>query len=201
AENLLGGTCARVCPVEVLCEGACVLAHEGRRPIAIGSLQRYAADAALADDEPLRRVAAPTGRTVAVIGAGPAGLACAGELAALGHSVIVYDERHEVGGLVRYAIAPYRQLSEPLPAEAHALEELGVDLRLGTPIDGPGALGAIEDEFDAVFLGVGMGADTDVHYPGEELSGVWDSLPFIEALKTGNLHHTGRRVVVVGGGN
>jgi dihydropyrimidine dehydrogenase (NAD+) subunit PreT len=201
AENLLGGTCARVCPVEVLCEGACVLDHEGRRPIAVGSLQRFAAEAALDAQEPLRERAPTTGFTIAVVGAGPAGLACAGELAALGHAVIVYDERHEVGGLVRYAIAPYRQLSEPLPAEARRLEQLGVEFRLATPIAGPGAIGALEHEFDAVFLGVGMGADASVRLPGAELPGVWDSLPFIEALKTGTLHHVGRRVVVIGGGN
>jgi dihydropyrimidine dehydrogenase (NAD+) subunit PreT len=201
AENLLGGTCARVCPVEVLCEGACVLEHEGRRPIAIGSLQRFAADTALAGGTVLRERGPDTGRVVAVVGAGPAGLACAGELAALGHSVIVYDERREVGGLVRYAIAPYRQLSDPLSAEARLLQDLGVELRLGTPVDAPGALEALAQEFDAVFLGVGMGADAELNLPGEGLPGVWDSLPFIEALKTGNLLHTGRRVVVIGGGN
>jgi dihydropyrimidine dehydrogenase (NAD+) subunit PreT len=200
AENLLG-TCARVCPVEVLCEGACVLEHEGRRPIAIGSLQRYAADAALAGDTMLRERGPETGRSIAVVGAGPAGLACAGELAALGHSVKVFDERPEVGGLVRYAIAPYRQLSDPLTAEARLLEELGVELRLATPIETPAALAALAEDFDAVFLGVGMGADTELQLHGEDLPGVWDSLPFIEALKTGNPVHPGRRVVVIGGGN
>jgi glutamate synthase (NADPH/NADH) small chain len=201
AENLLGGTCARVCPVEILCEGACILEHEGRRPIAIGLLQRLAAEAALADDEPLRTRAEPTGRRVAVVGAGPAGLACAGELAVAGHAVTVFDERLEVGGLVRYAIAPYRQVSDPLSDEARRLEELGVELRLGVSVDGADALAAVEHEFDAVFLGVGMGADAEVHYPGEELAGVWDSLPFIEALKTGSPPDVGRRVVVIGGGN
>ena len=198
AENLLGGTCARVCPVEVLCQGACVLDHEGRRPIAIGMLQRLAADAALADGEPLRTCAPRTGFHVAVIGAGPAGLACAGELAVLGHSVSVYDEREEVGGLVRYAIAPYRQQSDPLPAEARALGELGVEIHLGRPV-APQELPALDA--DAVFLGVGMGDDAAVSYPGDDLAGVWNSLPFIEALKTGCAPDVGRSVVVVGGGN
>jgi dihydropyrimidine dehydrogenase (NAD+) subunit PreT len=201
AENLLGGTCARVCPVEVLCEGACVLEHEGRRPIAIGALQRAAADAALGGGGALRERAPDTGFAVAVVGAGPAGLACAGELAARGHAVTVYDERHEVGGLARYAIAPYRQLRDPLPAEARVLEELGVEFHLATPLASPAVLAALADEFDAVFLGVGMGADADLRLPGDELTGVWDSLPFIEALKSGNLRHVGRRVVVIGGGN
>src|SRR5262245_36976177 len=132
AANLLGGTCSRVCPVEVLCQGSCVLEHEGRAPIEIGALQRYATDWAFEHDLPLRAPAATTtGRRVAVIGAGPAGLACAGELAAHGHEVTVYDEREEIGGLVRYAIAPYRQDREPLPQELRALEELGVRFELG----------------------------------------------------------------------
>ena len=130
--NILGGTCARVCPVEVLCEGACVLKHEGRQPIEIGRLQRYATDEALARELPVRERAPGTGKRVAVVGAGPAGLAAAGELAARGHDVTVYDERDEVGGLARFAIAPYRIEEEPLADEAYALERLGVEFRLGT---------------------------------------------------------------------
>src|SRR6478672_4448958 len=118
AENLLGGTCARVCPTELLCEGACVLAHEGQPPIAIGLLQRHAAEDGLERGLAVRRRAGPTGRRIAVVGAGPAGLVCAGELAACGHDVTVFDERTEPGGLVRFAIAPYRQLEHPLPEEA-----------------------------------------------------------------------------------
>jgi glutamate synthase (NADPH/NADH) small chain len=201
AANLLGGTCARVCPVEILCQGSCVLEHEGRAPIEIGALQRYATDWAFEQDVPLRPApATTTGRRVAVIGAGPAGLACAGELAALGHEVTVYDEREEIGGLVRYAIAPYRQDREPLPQELRALEELGVRFELGSEIDEQ-RLRALEAEVDAIFLGVGMGPDTDVSYPGDDLPGVWESLPFIEALKTGTPPETGENVIVVGGGN
>jgi dihydropyrimidine dehydrogenase (NAD+) subunit PreT len=129
AENLLGGTCARVCPTELLCEGACVLLHEGRPPIEIGRLQRHASDAALERSLPLRSREAPSGFRVAVIGAGPAGLACAGELAARGHEVTVYDERPEPGGLVRYAIAPYRLHTRPLPEETAPVESLGARLR------------------------------------------------------------------------
>ncbi len=131
AENVLGGTCARVCPVEVLCQRDCVLIHEGRPPIEIGALQRYATDWAYRNGVPLRASARANGKSVAVVGAGPAGLAAAGELAARGYAVTVYDERDEVGGLVRYAIAPYRQTNEPLPDEARLLSELGVEFRLG----------------------------------------------------------------------
>lgn len=197
ADNLLGATCARVCPVEVMCEGACVLAD---RPIAIAALQRHATDLALERTATLREPAPPNGRRVAVIGAGPAGLACAGELAALGYAVTVFDEREEVGGLVRYAIAPYRQVREPLPQEAHALSRLGVRFRLGEQI-GPAELETLTAAFDAAFLAVGMGPDTAVPYAGDELPGVWDSLPFIEAIKTSVAPEVGSRVVVIGGGN
>ncbi len=199
AENLLGGTCARVCPTELLCEGACVLVHEGRRPVEIGRLQRHAADLALGE-QPLRTRSAPTGFSVAVIGAGPAGLACAGELAARGHEVTVYDERREVGGLVRYAIAPYRQLDEPLPAEAELVQSLGARIALGRHV-GPDLLRRIAASSDAVVLAVGLGPDSRVRYLGDDLDGVWDSLPFIEALKTGRTPRIGRRVAVIGGGN
>jgi glutamate synthase (NADPH/NADH) small chain len=198
AENVLGGTCARVCPVEVLCEGACVLNAEGRRPIEIAALQRFATDAALLGGEPtvLRERARANGRSVAVVGAGPAGMVCAGELAARGYAVSVYDEHPEPGGLVRYAIAPYREQSEPLPAEAAALAALGVEFRLGAHVE-PGEL----DDADAVFLAVGLGPDLPIGYPGDDLTGVWRSLLFIEALKTGAPPRIGRDVVVIGGGN
>jgi glutamate synthase (NADPH/NADH) small chain len=202
AENLLGGTCARVCPVETLCEGACVLHDEGSRPIRIGALQRYATDAALHEREPtvFRERGPERGRTIAVVGAGPAGMVCAGELATRGYQVTVFDEHPEAGGLVRYAIAPYREQADPLPAEKAALEALGVEFRLGTKLDGDDARAALAGA-DAVFLGVGMGPDVDVGYPGDDLPGVWNSLPFIEALKTGEPPHVGHDVLVIGGGN
>ncbi len=200
AENVLGGTCARVCPVEVLCQRDCVLVHEGRPPIEIGALQRFATDWSYANGVPLRAAAAANGKRVAVIGAGPAGLAAAGELASRGYAVTVHDEREEVGGLVRYAIAPYRQTNEPLPDEARLLVELGVQFRLGARVDAAG-LAELADEVDALVLAVGMGADVDVTYENDGLDGVCESLPFIEQLKTGELPAVGERVAVIGGGN
>jgi dihydropyrimidine dehydrogenase (NAD+) subunit PreT len=199
AENLLGGTCARVCPVQELCEGACVLPSEGRGPISIGRLQRYAMDTAFANGPRLRRRRAPTRRRIAVLGAGPAGLACAGELALRGHDVTVYDTRREIGGLARFAIAPYRLLREPLPQEQALLEQLGVTFDLGRELDSKDALDDLDA--DAVVLATGLGADVDVRYPGDELPGVWQSLDFIEAIKLRRPPAVGARVVVIGGGN
>ncbi|HEY7708185.1 MAG TPA: NAD(P)-dependent oxidoreductase [Gaiellaceae bacterium] len=202
AENLLGGTCARVCPVELLCEGACVLTHEGQRPVSIAALQRFATDVAHAHGlEPRDPPARTQPFRIAVVGAGPAGLACAGELASLGYGVTVYDGRAEAGGLVRFGIAPYRQRSEPLPQEVTMLESLGVEFRFGHEIDSPEALRAIEDDADAVFLGVGLGADVEPELPGSDLRGVWRSLDFVERLKTGRPLPVGSRTVVIGGGN
>lgn len=200
-ENLLGGTCARVCPTEILCEGHCVLMHEGRRPVDIGRLQRYATDYGLHEGIPLRHPVALTKPPVAVIGAGPAGLAAAGELAARGFRVTVFEMRPEPGGLVRFAIAPYRQNIEPIPEEVGALEKLGVEFRFGHPIDTPEKLKEIETHYAAIVLGVGLGKDVEVKYEGDQLEGVWDSLPFIEALKTGKPVKVGERVAVIGGGN
>jgi len=198
AENLLGGTCARVCPVEVLCQGACVLAHVGQPPIAIGLLQRFALDEG---EHVLREQAPPTGKRVVVIGAGPAGLACAGELALRGHDVDVYDERGETGGLARYAIAPFRLHRDPLPAETELVERLGVAFHLGERIDSRAAFDRVAGGGDAIVLATGMGADSESGCPGQDLDGVWDSLPFIETLKVGEPPEVGERVVVIGGGN
>lgn len=198
--NILGGSCARVCPTEELCEGACVLARAGRYPVRIGRLQRYAADRSLAEPSELRgRV--PNGRRVAVIGAGPAGLACAAELAVWGYAVTVYEAREATGGLIRYAIAPYRQVSDPLPQEGERIAELGVRFVMGFAVDCPERLQQIERGADAVFLGVGLGKDLDGDYPGADLPGVWPSLEFIEQLKTGAPPAVGRRVAVIGCGN
>jgi glutamate synthase (NADPH/NADH) small chain len=146
-------------------------------------------------------VAQPKPGRVAVIGAGPAGLVCAGELATLGYKVTVYDAREDFGGLVRYAIAPYRIQRDPLPQEARLIADLGVDFHLGFAVDRIERFRAIEAEADAVFLGVGLGDDVDVRYRGKELPGVLKSLSFIEGIKLGRVDHVGHRVAVIGGGN
>jgi dihydropyrimidine dehydrogenase (NAD+) subunit PreT len=200
-ENLLGGTCARVCPVEVLCQSACVLSHIGQEPIEIAALQRHATDVARDHGLPLRARPSARALRVAVVGAGPAGLSCAGELAARGFDVVFFDEHTEVGGIVRTAIAPYRQLVDPLPAERLAPEQLGVRFELGVRIDSPERLAELVGDADAVFVGVGLGGDRPLDCLGADLAGSWPSLEFIGAIKQGEPIDVGRNVVVLGGGN
>ncbi|MHB8190617.1 MAG: FAD-dependent oxidoreductase [Ferrimicrobium sp.] len=200
--NPLGATCARVCPTEVLCEGSCVLLHEGQRPVDIGRLQRFAVESVPSLGEfDLSVSQNRDGRRVAVIGAGPAGMSCAAVLAGLGYSVAVYDGHREVGGLVRYAIAPYRELNDPLPDERRRIESMGVRFELESRVDSLQALKSLERDFDSIFLGIGMGEDAQIVNEDSDLPGVWSSLPFIEAIKSGELPYVGSRVAVIGGGN
>jgi len=197
--NLLGATCARVCPVEELCEGACVLGAE-HKPIMIGRLQRYAMDYAYQRDTGSVQVAPPTGKSFAVVGSGPAGLSCAGELARRGHSVTVFERRKLIGGLSTYGIIALREPVETALAEAAMIERLGVRIEtaaeLGTNLD----LDDLRRRFSAVFLSVGLGATPVMAIPGEEL--IIDGLHYIEQSKLdGNAMKIGRNVVVIGAGN
>ena len=200
--NFLGGTCARVCPVQELCEGACVLGPE-HRPIQIGRLQRYATDHALDRNLDLFRPGAPTGRRVAVVGAGPAGLSCAAELAKLGHEVTVLEKRELAGGLSTYGIVVFREPVEVALAEVEMVRRLGVDVRTGVEVGVNLAPEDLLSGFDAVFLAVGLGRVPRLGVPGEDLVGVYDGLDFIEATKTQPLETipVGRHVAVVGAGN
>jgi glutamate synthase (NADPH/NADH) small chain len=205
ADNVLGGTCARVCPVEVLCEGSCVLLKEGRRAIHIGRLQRYATDQAFDSGQNLLKTtdAALKQESVGVIGAGPAGLACAAELATLGYRVIVYERREFPGGLITRGIAPYKQQFKPLPEEVEQIANLGVEFRFGVCIGKDLNAQQLRARHQAIFLGVGLGDDMPARVPGEDLPGVWESLRFIETLKLSAAQGLalGRRVAVIGGGN
>jgi glutamate synthase (NADPH/NADH) small chain len=196
--NLLGATCSRVCPVQELCEGACVMGTSFK-PVAIGRLQRFATDAALADPRPLFSPAAPTGKRVAVVGSGPSGLSCAGELARRGHEVDVFEKRDLPGGLSTYGIVTLREPAEVALAEVEFLKSLGVVVHTGRELGANLGWDELTDRFDAVFLGLGLGSVPALGIPGDD--SVVDGLALVEAGKLDPLVRVGRRVVVVGAGN
>ena len=197
--NLLGATCARVCPVQELCEGACVLGTE-HKPIAIGRLQRYAMDYIYGKGMNLFPPAKATGKTVAVIGAGPAGLSCAGELAKSGHSVTLFEKRDLAGGLSTYGIIGLREPIEVALAEVAMIEKLGVKVETGKELGTDFTMADLQANFGAVFLAVGLGATPGLGIPGDEY--IIDGLEYIEQSKldASNLV-IGRNVVVIGAGN
>jgi dihydropyrimidine dehydrogenase (NAD+) subunit PreT len=199
ASNLLGATCARVCPVQELCEGACVLG-EDHQPIAIGRLQRYAMDYAREHRAFPAVTAAPTGRSIAVIGAGPAGLSCAGELARRGHAATIFEKRPLPGGLSTYGIIGLREPKEIAIEEARMIEALGVKIRTGVEFGRDITLAQLQNEFDTVVLSVGLGRTPALGIPGEEA--IVDGLEFIEESKRApEKMRIGRDVIVIGAGN
>lgn len=198
--NLMGASCARVCPVEELCEGACVLHESLKRPVRIGRLQRYAMDHAYANGQ-LPSVRASNGKTAAVIGSGPAGLSCAGELARRGWTVTVFEKRPLAGGLSTYGIIGLREPVAVAQAEAAMIEQLGVKIEnnreLGGNLDWERD---VQGKFDAVFLAVGLGATPGLGIPGEHL--ILDGLEYIEQSKiNAGAMKIGKSVVVIGAGN
>lgn len=214
-QNLLGYSCARVCPVEVLCVGDCVYNGWGRDPIQIGRLQRFATETATAKGAPAvlkRRIEiGKTSKKVACIGAGPASLAFAGYLALEGHEAVVFEKKAVAGGLNTTGIAPYKLHAHDAVHEVELVQGLGVEVVTGVEVgeaDGPGRISGkkLLDTYDAVFLGVGLGADTALGIPGEEGPGVYGATAWIERMKLemGRAHReeiAGKDVVVVGGGN
>ena len=199
ASNLLGATCARVCPVEELCEGACVLGAD-HKPIAIGRLQRFAMDYARDHKSYPVVNAAPTGRSIAVIGAGPAGLSCAGELAKLGHAVTIFEKRQLPGGLSTYGIIALREPVEVALEETRMIESLGVRIKTGIEIGKDLPLADLHKQFDAVVISIGLGSTPGLGIEGEEV--IVDGLEFIEASKTAPASMSvGRNVLVIGAGN
>jgi glutamate synthase (NADPH/NADH) small chain len=197
--NLLGASCARVCPVQELCEGACVLGKD-HRPISIGRLQRHATDHVYTRGIDVFKAGAPNGRKVAVVGAGPAGLSCAGSLARLGYAVTVFEKRELAGGLSTYGIIALREPVDVALAEVEMVRRLGVKVETGAELGGNLDWETLRRGFDAVFLSVGLGLTPTLDIPGEEL--ILDGLGYIEQSKmdpTGMA--IGRDVVVIGAGN
>jgi len=202
AQNLLGASCAQVCPVEVLCAGSCVYNQWGRPPIEIGRLQRFATTTALAQDSALlsRGTKSKTGKKVACIGAGPASLAAAGQLALDGHSVTIFEKRSVPGGLNVTGVAPYKLFAQDALAEVEFILGLGdIELRTGVEIDDAAAKKLLAD-YDAVFIGIGLGPDSFLGFEGP---GVVGATALIERLKLDPaLSFEGVTIaLVVGGGN
>jgi glutamate synthase (NADPH/NADH) small chain len=199
--NILGASCARVCPTEMLCAGACVLNLLHERPIDIGRLQAFATDDVVFGDVDIFPKAEPTGNTVAVVGAGPAGLSCAAELAKLGHAVVVYDANEQPGGLNTYGVASYKMDIPTSLAEVEFIKGLGVEIRSGVSVGSDVTIESLISDHDAVFLGVGLGGVPALGLEGEELSGVGDALDFIADVRAGSVDLSGETVAVIGGGN
>ncbi|MEK7856789.1 MAG: NAD(P)-dependent oxidoreductase [Acidobacteriota bacterium] len=224
--NPIGATCARVCPVEVLCEGACVEKTLVQKPIEIGRLQRYATDHAMNSDKQIFTRGEPNGRSVGIVGSGPAGLSCAAYLARLGYDVTIYERREKPGGLDTYGMAEYKMAQSVSLAEAEQIAAMGVKFLLNTEIgirsESPAEAGDLEalpsvdleaaqivsfadleKWHDAVFLATGLGDTTCLNIPGEELEGVYDALDFIARIKTRDWLSVplGKTVAVIGAGN
>jgi len=203
-QNILGGMCARVCPTEQLCEEACVREAAEGKPVKIGQLQRYATDVAMKADAQFFVRGAETGKTVAVVGAGPAGLACAHRLSMHGHKVKIFDARPKAGGLNEYGIASYKTVDGFAQAEVDYVTAIGgIEIEHSKILGEQFSLADLERDYDAVFLGIGLGGVNALRAEGETADGVDNAVDFIAELRqssdVGKLP-IGRRVVVIGGG-
>jgi glutamate synthase (NADPH/NADH) small chain len=204
AQNIMGGMCARVCPTETLCEEACVREAAEGKPVEIGRLQRFATDTLMARGvHPFQRAAA-TGKRIAVVGAGPAGLACAHRLAMHGHDVVVFDARAKAGGLNEYGIATYKAVGDFAQAEVDWLLQIGgIRITHGAALGRDMTLAGLQADHDAVFLGMGLAGVNALRAPGEDKAGVQDAVDFIAGLRQQpdrGAVPIGRDVVVIGGG-
>jgi glutamate synthase (NADPH/NADH) small chain len=204
--NLLGLSCARVCPVEALCVGACVYNGWHRSPvIPIGRLQRFAVETVLSDGSAkgLLSKAKPNGKKVVCVGAGPASLACAGYLALEGCEVTLYEKRDVAGGLNVTGVAPYKMNAESAMTEVEFIRSLGVTIKTGVEIGKDIAPAKLVDDHDAVFVGVGLGADSKLGIPGEDAAGVFGGVEWVEKMKLESGYSLAgvQRAVVIGGGN
>lgn len=204
-ENIMGGACARVCPTEVLCEGACVRTAQEGKPVTIGALQRFSTDWLMEKGEQPFARAAATGKKVAIIGAGPAGLSAAHRLSQLGHECEVFEALPKSGGLNEYGIADYKVVDNFAQKEVDFILGLGGitvhhDRKLGHEL----ALGALRNDFDAVFIGSGLGAVQALALEGESIDGVFNAVDYIANLRQTADKSTlpiGRQVIIIGGGS
>jgi len=203
SENILGGMCARVCPTEVLCERECVRNSHEDKPVAIGLLQRFATDPIINANTQLFERAPISGKRVAIVGSGPAGLSCAHRLAMLGHHVVMFETREQSGGLNEYGIAAYKTADNFAQREVNYVTDIGgIERRRihsGTKFD----LETVRIEYDAVFLGIGLGAVNTLGLEQESIDGVLDAVEYIEQLRQVTQYKelpVGRDIIVIGGG-
>ena len=203
-QNIFGGMCARVCPTETLCEEVCVREVAEGKPVKIGELQRYATDAVIESGKHPFVRAPLTGKRVAVVGGGPAGLACAHRLALYGHDVFIYDARPKIGGLNEYGIAAYKAVDGFAAREVEFILAVGgIHVETGKVLGREFTLGELREDFDAIFLAIGLGGVNALGLSGEDMAGVEDAVDYIAGLRQARDLATlpvGRRVVVVGGG-
>lgn len=203
-ENIMGGMCARVCPTEILCEDACVRNTYEEKPVNIGLLQRYATDPVLEQNTALFERADSSGKTVAVVGGGPAGLSCAHRLAMLGHDVVVYNRDSKLGGLNEYGIAAYKTIDDFAQREVNYILSIGgIEIKNSVTLDTDFTLAELRDQYDAVFIGIGLGSVNQLGIDNEDLAGVEDAIDYIADLRQASDKSAlpvGRNVVVIGGG-
>lgn len=203
-QNILGGMCARVCPTETLCEEVCVRETAEGKPVQIGRLQRYATDEAMRQGKQFYERAASSSKKIAVVGAGPAGLACAHRLAVNGHDVVIFEAKPKAGGLNEYGIAAYKTVDGFAQAEVDYVTAVGgIEIRYGQALGRDFSIASLSSEYDAVFLGMGLAGVNALRADGEDADGVENAVEFIAELRQasdlGKLP-VGRRVVVIGGG-
>lgn len=203
ASNYFGNACGKVCPTEVLCEGACVYNEQNVKPIEIGRLQNFATRQAINENKNLFQLGDANGEKVAVIGAGPSGISCACELRTLGYEVDVFEAKDKPSGLTVYGVAPYKiENDEVLDEMVYLEKQFGYKVSYNNPINSKERLQQLEDEYDAVFLGIGLGNTSVLGLPGEDLTNCVGATELIEELRMN--HHQvkiGNKVVVLGGGN
>ena len=201
--NWLGNACGKVCPTGVLCEGACVYNHQEVPAIQIGRLQNYATDRVIRADIQIFKPGKSNGKKVAIIGAGPAGIACACELRVLGYEADIFEAKAKPSGLTVYGIAPYKITNEEVLNEvAYLQKQLGFSVKYNSPISGEKELKKLEKNYDAIFIGVGSGPTRSLGLPGEEKENVVGAVEWIEELRMKHADlKVPSRVVVIGGGN
>lgn len=203
-QNILGGMCARVCPTETLCEQVCVREVAEGKPVKIGLLQRYATDHAMGNGTEIYKRAAASGKKVAVVGAGPAGLACAHRLAMHGHEVEILEAREKPGGLNEFGIAAYKTVDGFAQREVDFVLSIGgIDIRYGQKLGEGLSLDQLQSDYDAVFLGTGLAGVNALQMEGSDADGVVDAVDFIACLRQSADKSdiaVGRRIVVIGGG-